>query len=69
MVPAALHADFRQISIEVAKLLVFADFELLILHTSLLPWTVVIPTLRYLLICLLILIVGSLPDVAFLPLF
>ena len=64
---AALRADFRRISIEVAGLLVFADFELPILHASLLPWTVVISALRYLLICLLTLIAGSLPDVAFLP--
>jgi len=65
---AALHVDFRRILIEVAGLLVFVDFELLILHASLLPKTVVLSTLCYLLICLLMLIAGSLPKVAFLPL-
>lgn len=37
MVSAALHADFRRISIEVAGLLMFADFELPILYASPLP--------------------------------
>jgi len=36
-VSAALHADFRRISIEVARLLMFADVELLILYASPLP--------------------------------
>ena len=68
MVLAALHVDFWWILIEVAGLFVFVDFELLILHASLLPKTVVLSTLCYLLICLLMLIAGSLPKVAFLPL-
>ena len=67
MVLAALHADFRRILIEVAGLLVFADFGLPIFYASPLPQTVVISALCYLLICLLTLIVGSLPDLPFLP--
>ena len=64
---AALYVDFWQILIKVAGLFMFADFELPILHASLLLKTVILSALHYLLICLLMLIAGFLPEVAFLP--